>query len=217
MEVLLHDRFVEIGSGGKGGNSAVLAFDLGWSGLMVDASGTALGMLRNLLGANPQVKFVRTYVTSENINTLLRRQGMTGEIDLMSIDVDSCDYWLLEAMKVCSPRVLIMEYNALFGPTRAVTLPNGPPPATRPKGYFGASLAALEKLAATKGYRLVFCEEAGVNAFFVRNDLAPEIPGLTAEQAYRRWLDKRALNDARPKDIDIYELIDQEQLPIVDV
>jgi hypothetical protein len=210
-------RFVEIGSGGKGGNSAVLAFDLGWSGLMVDASGTAMGMLRNLLGANPAVTFVRTYVTSANINKLLRKHGMTGEIDLLSIDIDSCDYWLLEAVEVCSARVLIMEYNALFGASRAVTLPNAPPPADRPKGYFGASLAALEKLARKKGYRLVFCEEAGVNAFFVRNDLAPEIPGLTPEQAYRCWLDKRDLNDSRPKAIDIFELIERQKLPLVDV
>jgi hypothetical protein len=96
-------------------------------------------------------------------------------------------------------------------------LPDAPPPPNRPKGYFGASLAALEKLAARKGYRLVFCEEAGVNAFFVRNDLAPDIQGLTAAQAYRCWLDKRDPNEARPKDIDIYELIEQEQLPIVEV
>jgi hypothetical protein len=210
-------RFVEIGSGGKGGNSAVLAFDMGWSGLMVDASSTAIHMLRNLLGANPQVKFVQSRVTSEKINNLLRKHGMTGDIDFMSIDIDSCDYWLLEALEACSPRVLIMEYNALFGPTRAVTLPNAPPPPNRPKGYFGASLAALEKLARKKGYRLVLCEEAGVNAFFVRNDLALTIQGLTAEQAYRRWLDKRDPSESRPQDIDLYAIIEQQQLPLVEV
>ena len=104
------------------------------------------------------------------------RLRLTGEVDLMSIDIDSCDYWLLEALEACSPRVLIMEYNALFGPKRAVTLPNAPLPYQRPKGYFGASLAALEKMAAKKGYRLVLCEEKGVNAFFLRNNVAWSIP-----------------------------------------
>ena len=210
-------RFVEIGSGGKGGNSAVLAFDMGWSGLMVDASGTAVTMLRNLLGANPNVTFVQSFVTAAKFNNLLRKHGMTGEIDLMSIDIDSTDYWLLDALEVCSPRVLIMEYNALFGPTRAVTLPNAPPPPHRPKGYSGASLAALEKLARRKGYRLVFCEEMGVNAFFLRNDLAPAIPGLTPEQAYRRWLDRRDPSESHLQEIDIYALIEQGGLPLVDV
>lgn len=210
-------RFVEIGSGGKGGNCAVLAFDLGWSGLMIDASGTAIIMLRNLLGANPQVTFVQSYVTSEKINNLLRKHGMTGEIDLMSIDIDSTDYWLLDALEACSPRVLIMEYNALFGPTRAVTVPNERPPANRPKGYSGASLAALEKLARRKGYRLVFCEEMGVNAFFVRNDLAPDIPGLTPEHAYRRWLDRKDPSASHLQDVDIYSIIEQQRLPLVEV
>lgn len=210
-------RFVEIGSGGKGGNSAVMAFDFGWSGLMVDANGGALKMLRNLLGPNPQVEFVQAVVTSGNINDLLSAHGMTGEIDLLSIDIDSCDYWLLSALDACSPRVLIMEYNALFGPTRAVTLPDGPPPANRPKGYFGASLAAIDKLARSKGYRLVFCEESGVNAFFVRTDLATDIPGLRPDQAYRCWLDKKDVAGPRPKRIDIYGLIEQQQLPLVEV
>jgi hypothetical protein len=183
----------------------------------VDASGTAVVMLRNLLGANPQVTFVQSYVTSEKINKLLTKYHMTGEVDLMSIDIDSTDYWLLDALEVCSPRVLIMEYNALFGPTRAVTLPDAPPPADRPKGYSGASLAALEKLARRKGYRLVFCEEAGVNAFFVRNDLAPGIPGLTAEQAFRHWLDKRDPSASQIQEIDIYAIIEERRLPLVDV
>jgi hypothetical protein len=210
-------RFVEIGCGGKGGNSAVLAFDMGWSGLMVDASSTAVLMLRNLLGANPQVTYVQSRVTSEKFNNLLRKHGMTGEIDFMSIDIDSTDYWLLEALEECSPRVLIMEYNALFGPDRAVTVPNEPPAADRPRGYSGASLGALEKLARKKGYRLVFCEEMGVNAFFVRNDLAPDIPGLTPQQAYRRWLDKRDPSESHLQEVDIYSIIDQRGLPLVEV
>ncbi|MFW6069088.1 MAG: hypothetical protein ACOC9E_05850, partial [Chloroflexota bacterium] len=51
--------------------------------------------------------------------------------------------------------------------------------------YHGASLAALNKLAREKGYRLVGCESAGVNAFFVREDLlGPKLQPLTPEEAY---------------------------------
>ena len=38
--------------------------------------------------------------------------------------------------------------------------------------YFGASLGALRRLAGARGYRLVHTDIAGVNAFFVREDLA---------------------------------------------
>jgi len=210
-------RFVEIGCGLSGGNSAVLAFEFGWSGLMVDARRKAIAGLRVALQANPGAICVRATVTPDTINDLLERHGMVGDLDLLSIDIDSVDYWLLEALTVCSPRVIVMEYNALFGPDIAVTVPNAPTPGDAPKGYSGASIAALEQLARRKGYRLVLCEEAGVNAFFLRDDVAPEVPSLTSAQAYRPWLDKRDARDARRRDIDIYQLVEDRGLPLVHV
>jgi len=210
-------RFVEIGCGRSGGNSAVLAFEFGWSGLMVDASRKAIAELAVGLRANPGAVAVRAKVKPDTINDLLQSHGMVGDIELLSIDIDSVDYWLLEALTVCTPRLIVMEYNALFGPERAVTVPNGPLPPDAPKGYSGASIAAFEQLAQRKGYRLVLCEAAGVNAFFLRDDVAPDIPGLTPAQAYRPWLDKRDAKDERLRDIDIYGLIDERGLPLVDV
>lgn len=210
-------RFVEIGSGSTGGNAATLAADFGWSGLMVDASRKAIEQAKATFAFNPGVTAVRATVTPHTINTLVTEHGFAGEVDLFSIDVDSIDYWLLDALTACSPRVLIMEYNALFGPTRAVTLPNAPKPAHAPKGYSGASLAALETLARRKGYRLVLCEEVGINAFFLRHDVAPHVPGLTAADAYRPWIDKHDVTGMKHKDIDIDEVVRQANLPLVEV
>ena len=210
-------RFVEIGCGRSGGNSAVLAHEFGWGGLMVDASKKAIHQLRFELRANSRVDVVRAHVTPDAFDDLLREHGYTGEVDLLSIDIDSWDYWVLESLTAASPRLLVMEYNALFGPERAVTVPRGPMPDGAPKGYSGASLAALEKLARRKGYRLVICEDAGVNAFFLRDDLAPEIPGLTAAQAYRPILDKYDVHDRRPKNIEIEKLVAERGLPLVEV
>lgn len=210
-------RFVEIGSGSTGGNSAILAAEFGWSGLMVDASRKAIEQAKTTFGSNPGVKAVRAFVSPDNINSLVTEHGFAGEVDLLSIDIDSIDYWILEALTACAPRVLVMEYNALFGPTRALTLPNAPKPDDAPKGYSGASLAALEKLAGRKGYRLVLCEEAGINAFFLRKDIAPDIPGLTSEQAWRPWIDKHDATGLRHKDIDIFDVVQQRGLPLVEV
>ena len=210
-------RFVEIGSGGSGGNSAVLAFEFGWSGLMVDASKESIAALRYRATGYPGVTVIHRFVTPDTFNHMLEKHGMTGEIDFLSIDVDSIDYWLLEALTACSPRVLVMEYNALFGTERAVTLPNAPVPKGAPKGYTGASLQALVALAARKGYRLVLCEEAGINAFFLRNDVAPSIPGLTVAEAYRPWLERRDLDDRLQKDIDIFQVVAEAGLPLVEV
>jgi hypothetical protein len=139
------------------------------------------------------------------------------EVDFMSIDIDSFDYWLWKAITVVSPRVLVMEYNALFGRERAVTVPDAPRPPVAPKGYGGASLAALEKLNRAKGYGLVLCEDAGINAFFLRDDVAPEVPRLTAAQAFRPQLASFDAAGDTEKQVDLFASAAQAGLPLVEV
>ena len=212
-------RFVEIGSGKKGGNSAILAFEFGWAGLMVDAGSGKIDVLRRVIAHNPGVVAVESFVTPENFNALLEAHGFTGEVDMMSIDIDSFDYWLLDSLRVCSPRILIMEYNAGFGPDRAVTLPSPLPEGPFPDGYSGASLAAMVKCARRKGYGLVLCEPNGINAFFLRDDVAPEVPRLTPADAFRRPVRKLVEDDedeGAPVE-DLYSIIESRGLPLVEV
>jgi hypothetical protein len=212
-----HRTFVEIGCGSNGGNSGILAYELGWSGLMVDANRKAADGARLLFQFNPGVQVVKSRLESRTIDEFLTRHGVAPEVDFMSIDIDSFDYWLWEAITVCSPRVLVMEYNGLLGRERAVTVPDGPRPPVAPKGYGGASLAALEKLGRRKGYGLVLCEDAGINAFFLRNDVAPEVPRLTAAQAFRAQLTSYDAASDVEKDVDLYAAITRAGLPLVDV
>lgn len=210
-------RFVEIGCGRSGGNSAVLAYELGWTGLMVDASRTATQHASRTFAINPGVCVICSDVRVDNINELVASHGLTGEVDFFSLDVDSYDYWLLDALTACSPRVLVMEYNALFGPDRAVTVPYDAPFNSAPKGYGGASLAALEKLGHRKGYRLVGCENSGVNAFFLRSDLAPAVPGLSAKEAFRPVLSRTETVEDVERAFDIFRVAKKHKLPLVEV
>ena len=188
-------RFVEIGSGQSGGNAAMLAGECGWSGLMVDMVPEAIEILRARFAHNPGVVGIAAIVTPENVNQLITAHGFAGEVDLLSIDIDSYDYWVLEALSACAPRLLVVEYNAGFGAARAVTIPRDQPLEGAPKAYRGASLAAMEKAARRKGYRLVLCDPSGVNAFFLRNDVAPQVPAVPVAQAFRQAIDRWSLDD----------------------
>lgn len=174
-------RFVEIGAGVNGGNSGFLAKECGWTGLMFEIDPGRVDRLQRRFA--PAVRVVEAQVTRENINELVSANGFAGDIDLLSIDIDSNDYWIWEQLSVCRPRVVIVEYNPLFGTDRAVTIPYDPHFNRRefevPRAaYYGASLQALAKLGARKGYRLALLEPRGVNAFFVREDLARDLPPL---------------------------------------
>jgi hypothetical protein len=202
-------RCVEIGCGLNGGNSGFLVQECGWTGLMVDADRRKIATLKNRF-AGHAFTAVKHRVTREDVNALLANYGFTGEIDFLSLDIDGNDYWVWEAVTACSPRVVALEYNWLFGPEKAVTIPYDPEfrlseAATR--AYRGASLTALAHLSHRKGYRLVASER--VNAFFMRNDVAPAIPAIDVARGYRA-----------PKGADVEDVlgkIQQAGLTLVDV
>jgi hypothetical protein len=132
---------------------------------------------------------VQAFVTRENINDLLRQNGLSGEIGLLSVDIDGNDYWVWEAIEAVRPAIVICEYNWRFGAERRVTVPYDPAfvrgRAHHSMVYYGASLAALEALGTRKGFDLVGCSSGGNNAFFVRCDLRPAaLPALGAGEAY---------------------------------
>jgi hypothetical protein len=138
---------------------------------------------------------VAAAVSPENINHLLSDTGFIGDVDLLSIDIDSYDYWVLDALTAATPRVLVVEYNAGLGAKRALTIPKQAKLDDVPKQYRGASLAAIEKLARRKGYRLVVCDPTGTNAFFLRHDVAPQVPGVSVAEAYRPPTDRWSLEE----------------------
>lgn len=198
-------RAVEFGIGRIGKcNSTNLVRSFGWSVLLMDGDPDrvekALEFYREHSRADiARVRAIETLVTPENVDELIEKNGFGGEIDLLSIDVDGNDYWIWEAIERSRPRVVIIEYNASFGPDEAVVTEYYEAfdrYALHPLGwYYGASLAALEGLGRRKGYVLVGCETAGHNAFFVRTDvLQGRLHALGVREAF--YPDQRRTNIA---------------------
>jgi hypothetical protein len=204
-------RFVEIGiQDGWECNCANLAKHLGWSGRFVEGDPASAALARQHFDwdagtRNRDIAVLAAYVTRESVDTLLD-EGGAAPADLLSIDIDGMDWWIWQAVRCVRPRIVAIEYNAAFGPERAVTVPYQAVFdrwAAHPSGlYYGASLAALERLGREKGFRLVGCDSAGVNAFFVRDDVAPPaLLPVPAAQAFREnVLQNRMLPSARQFD-----------------
>jgi hypothetical protein len=116
------------------------------------------------------------FITRDNINDLVTAEGFDGPLGLLSIDVDGNDYWIWEAIDRVEPAIVVCEYNSILGDVRPISIPYNPDFrrfSAEPSGlYFGCSISALRRLAGDKGYTFVGTNSNGVNAFFVRNDLA---------------------------------------------
>jgi len=127
-------------------------------------------------------------IDRDNINGLLEQEGFAGELGLLSIDIDGMDYWVWDRITAVDPTIVVVEYNATFGKTRAVTVPYDAA-FQRAKAhysnlYWGSSLAAFYLLGQTKGYALVGCNSAGNNAYFVKRDRLGDVKELDVGSAY---------------------------------
>ena len=169
-------QFVEFGIGpGTQGNCVFGAEVLGWQGLFIEPSDDYPALERRWAGRS-RVQTARALITPQNVNALFEQHGVPEEPDIVSIDIDGNDYWVWEAL-TSRPRIVVVEYNANLDTAPDVRLVQ--PYQERAwdnTDFFGASLGALEALGRRKGYRLVHTELAGVNAFFVRDDLGAELP-----------------------------------------
>jgi hypothetical protein len=172
--------FVEFGIGaGVEGNCVFLADVEGWSGLFMESDPTAFRALEGKYRWRPGVRTVHAAVGPDTIEGLLDEAAVPRDLDVLSIDVDSIDYWIWAAITRVRPRVVVIEYNAHLDPAARLVQPPAPEPVPPWDGsdYFGASLGALRDLGRRKGYRLVHTDLAGVNAFFVAQELAAGFAG----------------------------------------
>lgn len=188
-------KSVEIGAGdGIECNTANLIINHGWRGLLIDGDPLQAARGRGFYARCPNTwlsppKFVSSWITVENINKLVTDAGFAGEIDLLSIDLDGIDYWIWRTLDCLRPRVVVLEFNALGGPEKSLTVPYRSDfqldYVSQPY-RFGATLTAFAKLGRQKGYRLVGVQALGYNAFFVRAGVGEELlPERSPRECYK--------------------------------
>lgn len=182
-------RFVEIGSGDGLENNTLFLLIQGWHGLWIEGSPRKAASAKKLHEAEiaeGRLQVAQQYATVANVDETIKRLA-PGELDVLSMDIDGNDYYVLGAIQSVSPRVIVAEYNAKFPPDVRWIMEHNEAHRWDSTDYFGASLKALETLLSERGYLLVGCNLLGTNAFFVRKDLVRDPPfcaPFTAENHY---------------------------------
>jgi hypothetical protein len=106
----------------------------------------------------------------DRLESILAESGLPLDFDLLSIDIDGCDYWVLDSIETYQPRVIVIEFNP--------SIPNCVE-FVQPRDFSvqqGASPLSLVKLAESKGYELV--ATTFVNLILVRSDLCEAVLGV---------------------------------------
>jgi hypothetical protein len=174
----IHNTFIEFGvEDYTESNTRFLLKNRNWSGLVIDGSYQNIDKIKNQdIYWRHSLVAKHAFIDCENINELMSEFSGKNEIGLLSIDIDGNDYWVWEAIDSISPYIVICEYNAVLGDLHSLTVPYRPDfnrtSAHYSNLYFGASIKALTYLGEKKGYTYLGTTSSGVNAFFIRNDLA---------------------------------------------
>jgi len=172
-------------------NTRFLLINDNWRGLVMDGDKQSIESIkaRDMYWRHDLSALCR-WIDRDNIDQILRESGFSGEIGILSIDIDGNDYWVWQRIDAVRPVVVIAEYNSVFGARRAITVPYDPA-FNRTKAhysnlYWGASLAALAYVGRAKGYAFVGSNLAGNNAYFVREDYLGRggIVAIGPEQGY---------------------------------
>lgn len=206
-------------------NTRFLLMNNNWTGLIIDGCKSNIEYVKSSeYYWRYDLTAIAAFVTKDNINDLIQQSGISGDIGLLSIDIDGNDYWILDCINCIQPRILICEYNSVFGSDKKVSVPYDPKFIRSKKHYsnlyFGASIAAFCNWAYQHNYYYIGSNSAGNNAFFVRKDCfdknkVPECYNNFKESKFRESRDENGkLNyikgNLRLKEIKEMELVDFE-------
>jgi hypothetical protein len=189
---ITNKKFVDFGAGNGLMSNSHFLLHKGWSGVWIEGSRELCKKIKKdfaIVIDRNQLKVINSFITKNNINDLIDRGGVNSEIDFLSIDIDGNDYWVWKAITCISPRVVMIEYNAKWPPTFEWIMKYDEQYSWNWDDNQGASLKSLELLGTELGYQLVGTSTNGVNAFFVKNELANNLFPLpaTAENLYHSW------------------------------
>lgn len=148
-----------------------------WSGLVLDGSEKNIARLKgHQIFWKHDLQALNVFVTAENIGHLLFQHLGEQQPDLISVDIDGMDYWVVEAMADFRPSIFVVEFNSTFGMEQPLTVPYSMDfvrsEAHYSNLYYGASLPAFKNLLLSRGYFLAAVNLTASNAFFVRRDVA---------------------------------------------
>lgn len=141
------------------------------------------GLLMDMIYKSEKINLHRETITPQTILKLFAKHKVKPKgVDLLSVDTDYADYWILEKiLSKYSPKIVIHEVN-MQSPDVCVTVPllNGLAVWDNFSVFYGANICAFYCLAKRFNYTMVYCENRGVNCFWLRDDLIERILNIDA-------------------------------------
>jgi hypothetical protein len=197
---------VDIGAGdGVRGSNTYALFRRGWRGLGIEGDERRARRLERAYRNFVEVEALHSLVTPQGVIALLREHGVPHDFGVLSLDIDSYDYFVLDSvLRGFRPRVVVTEINEKIPPPVRFVVRYDPEFRLQ-HHFFGYSIASLEELCGRHRYALLALEYN--NAFIAPRELVGRARTLDAREAYRRgYLQRRDRRERFPNNRDMEPL-----------
>ncbi|GJD23728.1 hypothetical protein RIVM261_086840 [Rivularia sp. IAM M-261] len=170
-------------SDGVNMSNTCFLFQQGWSGLAVECDGAKFAALASNYRNFPNVTLSKSFVTPENIVSILEAHGVSQKFDFLNLDIDGYDYYVLDKMlSSFRPSLICTEINEKIPPPLKFTIKWNPSYVWENNHFYGQSICQLYLLCEKYEYSLV--ELHYNNAFLIPKEISPH--SITPEEAYRQ-------------------------------
>ena len=177
----LPEIFLEIGTEDYvESNTRFLLQNRNWDGYLIEANSEDVKKIKKkAFFWKHNLKISNSFINKENINTELKKMKIPKKIGLLSIDIDSIDYWVLKEINEIDPVIIICEFNPIFGKKKELTVKYKKKFIRNDEHYsnlfYGASIQAYVKLLKSRDYKFIGTNSAGNNAFFIKKNYSHKI------------------------------------------
>ena len=190
-----NETIVDIGAGdGMRRSNSYSLIANGWIGLGIESDPRAFAKLADAYRHYPNAFACRFKADPENICALLASYGVERDLGILSLDIDSYDFYVLDAVLThFRPRLVVTEINEKTPPPIRFVA-DVDPDFVMKDHFFGYSITALAELLKKHDYALLELEYN--NAFIAPAELSGASP-VSVSAAYNAgYLDR---SDRREK------------------
>ena len=197
---------VDIGAGdGVRWSNTHALFLEGWNGLAIEADSRKFRKLKRTYRRSPNVSTCNEPATPDRIARLLRSYKIEKDFEVLSLDIDGNDYWILQSiLEEFRPQLIVTEINEKIPPPLRFITKYDPEFRLR-HHFYGFSIMSLADLCRQFNYAILEVEYN--NAFMAPRDLALE-RAVDPETAYRAgYMDRPDRKEKFPLNFDLDEVL----------